>query len=74
MAERHFRAPAHKQGTDISIPPAKRSVAQLREEAEKYRRMAATARMAVALGGLLRLADRLDALADQRERETRAAE
>jgi hypothetical protein len=53
---------------DISIPPSTRSVAQLREEAEKYRRLAATARTVATLGALLRLADRLDALADWRER------
>ena len=51
------------------IPLSERPVATLRMQAEQYRRMAATARTAVTQGSLLKLADRIDALADQRERE-----
>lgn len=44
------------------------SVAELRQRAEQYRSMAATARTTQALEGLLRLAERFEVLADQRER------
>ncbi|HTW71559.1 MAG TPA: hypothetical protein VME47_16850 [Acetobacteraceae bacterium] len=50
-------------------PLSERSAAELRAQAVEYRRMAETARTPTALSGLLKLADRLDALADQRERE-----
>jgi hypothetical protein len=53
---------------DDYIPLSQRSTAQLRAQAEQYRRMAATARMANTENSLLKLAIRLDALADQRER------
>jgi hypothetical protein len=43
------------------------SAAQLRTRAVAYRRMAETARMVDAVAGLLKIADRFDALADQRE-------
>jgi len=49
------------------IPLSQRSVAMLRIEATQYRRMAATACMASTQSSLLRLADRIDALADERE-------
>ena len=42
------------------------SVAELRQRAEEYRRMADTARTAQVKEGLLRLAERFDALADRR--------
>jgi hypothetical protein len=54
-------------------PLSERSAADLRAQAAGYRRMAQTARTATALSGLQKIADRLDALADQREREDRAA-
>lgn len=47
------------------------SSAELRERAEQYREMAATARTAVAVEGLLKLAERFDAMAEQRERGER---
>jgi hypothetical protein len=40
---------------------------ELRERAQQHRDMAATARQAVAYNGLLKLASRLDALADAKE-------
>jgi hypothetical protein len=49
------------------IPLSQRSIAMLRIEAAQYRRMAATARTASTQGSLLKLADRIDALADERE-------
>jgi hypothetical protein len=52
-------------------PLAKRTIAELRAEAAEYRRMAATARTAEGMASLFRIADRFDALADQREREAR---
>jgi len=51
------------------IPLSQRSAAQLRAQAEQYRRMAATARMADTEISLLKLAIRFDALADRREAE-----
>ena len=48
------------------VPLSRRSSAQLRAEAQDYRRMAATARTE---NSLLKLAIRFDALADQREHE-----
>jgi hypothetical protein len=56
---------------DASIPLSTRSANQLREEAQKFRRLAATARTVVALEGFLRLAVRLDALANERECATK---
>ena len=44
------------------------STVELRARANEYRCMAASATTPQALGGLLRLAERFDALADQRER------
>ena len=52
-----------EDGTDLS----QRSVVQLRTQADAYRRMAGTARMVYAAAALLKIADRFDALADQRE-------
>ena len=49
-------------------PLAGLSAAELRQRAEQYRQMAATARTPEALQGLSKLAERFDALADQRER------
>jgi hypothetical protein len=43
-------------------------------EAEQYRRMAATARMPETRHSLLKLADRIGALADHREREADMAD
>lgn len=51
------------------IALSQRSSAQLRAQADQYRRMAATARMADTEISLLKLAIRFDALADQRECE-----
>ena len=48
---------------------SQRSVAQLRTQADAYRRMAGTARMVDAAAALLKIAERFDALADQREQE-----
>jgi len=58
-----------KMASHHHIPLSLRSAAQLRAQAEQYRRMAATARMADTETSLLKLAIRFDALADQRERE-----
>ena len=54
------------------IPLSQRSAAQLRAQAEQYRHMAATARMADTEISLLKLAIRFDALADRREAEAGA--
>lgn len=54
-------------------PLSERSATELRAQAAKYRSMAQTARTEIAHSGLQKIADRLDALADQREREERAA-
>ena len=50
-------------------PLSRRSVAQLRDQAERYHHMAATANTAEVRNALLRLAARITALAEQRERE-----
>jgi hypothetical protein len=52
-----------------TIPLPHRSVAQLRAQAEEYRRMAASARTPGVQASLFRLAQRLDALVEQREQE-----
>ena len=52
-----------EDGTNLT----QRSAAQLRTQAATYRRMAQTARMVDAAAALLKVADRFDALADQRE-------
>ena len=52
-------------------PLAERSVAELRQEAARYRRMAQTATTNEVMEALRNIADRLEALADQREREER---
>ena len=49
------------------LPLSQRSVAQLRAQAAIFRCMATSARAAVVRNSLLRLAVRIDALADQRE-------
>jgi hypothetical protein len=49
-------------------PVSQRSVTELRAQAAEYRRMAKSARTMDAVTGLLRLADRFDALAEQRGR------
>jgi len=49
------------------VPLSERPIAELRAQAAEYRRMAATARHLETQGSLLKLADRMDALADQRE-------
>jgi hypothetical protein len=48
---------------------SKRSVADLRAQAAAYRQMPETARLLNAREALIKLADRFDALADQREQE-----
>jgi molecular chaperone GrpE (heat shock protein) len=53
---------------DDYVPPSQRPIAELRNRAAEYRRMAETARIKDTAAGLLRLADRFDDLADQRER------
>ena len=52
-------------------PLSERSAAELRAQAADYRHMAETARTADVAIGLRKIADRFDAMADQRERETR---
>ncbi len=52
-------------------PLSERSAAELRKEAAEYRRMADTATTMAVMDGLRKIADRLDALADQKERESR---
>ena len=49
------------------VPLSERSVAELRGQAAEYRRMAEAARQLATRSGLLKLAARLDALADERE-------
>jgi hypothetical protein len=51
------------------IPLSHRSVAQLRAQAEEYRRMAAGARTPGVQASLWRLAQRIEALVEQREQE-----
>jgi hypothetical protein len=48
---------------------SKRSVADLREQAAAYRRMAETARVLSTREALVKIAEQFDALADQREQE-----
>jgi len=55
--------------SDDYRPLSQRSSAQLRAEAQNYRRMAATAHTADTENSLLKLAIRFEALAEQRERE-----
>ncbi len=50
------------------VPVSQRSAAELRAQAAEFRRMAETARTMDATTSLLRLADRFDALAEQRDR------
>jgi (p)ppGpp synthase/HD superfamily hydrolase len=52
--------------SDQFCPLSERPVHQLRAKADEYRQMARTARTADVEASLLRLADRLDALADKR--------
>jgi len=52
-------------------PLSERSVAEIRALAAEYRRMAETARTMASMDGLRKIADRLDAMADRREREER---
>jgi hypothetical protein len=54
-----------EDGTDLSH----RSVGQLRTQADAYRQMARTSRMIYAAAALLKIADRFNALADEREQE-----
>ena len=53
--------------SDKYVPLAERPIAVLRAQAATYRRMAATARMVGTQESLLKLADRIDDFADQRE-------
>jgi hypothetical protein len=55
------------------LPPSQRSAAELRARAVVYRRMAATARTAAVLEGLMRIADRYDRIAETREKDARDA-
>jgi hypothetical protein len=48
---------------------AERSATELRAKAAEYRRMAGTARTVIVMRGLYKIADRFEALAEQRERE-----
>lgn len=52
-------------------PLAERSASELRAEGNKYRRMAETATTMEVAASLRKIADRLDAMADQKERESR---
>jgi len=55
---------------DRQRPPlSELSPGELRDMARDYREMAATARTEAAHGSLLRLAERIEALADRREKE-----
>jgi hypothetical protein len=49
------------------VPLSQRPIAELRQRAAEYRRMADTARIEATVDSLLKLADRYDDLADQRE-------
>jgi len=49
-------------------PLGERTIAEIRASAAEYRRMAETARTAEVRDGLRKLAERLDSLADERER------
>ena len=51
-------------------PLAERSASELRAEANKYRRMAETATTIGVAASLQRIADRLDAMADRKDRES----
>jgi hypothetical protein len=53
--------------------PTQRSAAQLRAQAAVYRRMAETARTTPVIGGLMRIADRYDLLAETRAEDERDA-
>jgi hypothetical protein len=55
-----------------SKPFSQRTPEMLREQAAEYRRMAETSYTIVVREGLLKLASRLEALADRREREVNA--
>ncbi len=50
-------------------PLSERSIAELRAQAAEYRRMAGTARTVAVMRGLYNVADRLEAVAEQREWE-----
>jgi len=50
-------------------PILSRSAAQLRARAQDFQQLARTARTIAAVGALLRLADRYEALAESREQE-----
>lgn len=54
-------------------PLSQRSSTELRTQAAEYRRLADHARTVAVAAALLNIADRYDALADQREIEERAA-
>jgi hypothetical protein len=54
-------------------PLSQRSSAELRAQAAEYRRLAASARTIATAAALLKIADRYDALADQRETEERGS-
>jgi hypothetical protein len=53
----------------MDVPLSQRSVAELREQAMAYRRMAETAHVLDIRARLVKIAARFDALADQREQQ-----
>ena len=65
---RHWQGSPWPAGVSKTYPSSQ-SVSELREQAAGYRRAAQTTRIAEVRNGLLKLADRFDALADQREQE-----
>jgi len=54
-------------------PLSQLTVAELRAKAAEYRRMAATATTELVMANLLKLAERIDTLADRRERPDQSA-
>jgi len=59
-------------GQDRFHPP--RSAGELRARAEQFRQMARGARMVATVPALLRLADRYEALAEERQQNEEASE
>jgi hypothetical protein len=57
------------QKADRPVPLSELSACELRRRALEYRQMAGSATAAVVHAGLLRLAERFEALADTREAE-----
>jgi hypothetical protein len=61
------RSPQSDPGAREWRPLSERSAAELRAQAEEYRRMAATASTEQVMRSLRDMADRFDRMADQRE-------